>query len=167
MGQGYKMVCPKCGYEFNASFGVGMMFPAVYDETIQEGKRGELGEELQKFLLEHPDGAINASYVVSMCKKCGWLENIMDLSMYLPKNGFKPNKAKVRWSVAYPGTGIEYVAPWDLSNKEHYELFAKYPHKCKRCGGDVEIFKEKERNYFRCPHCKIRLQDTGAILCWD
>lgn len=164
MGQGYSMVCPKCGYEFNASFGVGMMFPAVYDETVQEGKRGELGEELQKFLLEHPDGAINASYVVGACKKCGELENLMDLSMYLPKENSKPDKPKGRWSVSMPFDRAEYVSPMDL--KAHYELVAKYSHRCKHCGGDVKIFTEKTIGRIKCPHCKLRLEETGLIL-WD
>ena len=140
------------------------MFPAVYAETVAKGKRGELGAELQKFLLEHPDGAIDASNVVGVCKKCGALENLIDLSMYLPTEGYTPEKPKGRWSVAFPADDIDYVAPSDLQGD--YALFARYPHRCKQCGGEMKIFTEETIGRIKCPRCKLRLEETGGIL-WD
>ena len=60
MGTGYTRKCPKCGFEFHSSTGVGFLFPKVYAETVQKAKEGELGEELKSFFAEHKDGAINA-----------------------------------------------------------------------------------------------------------
>ena len=165
MGVGYDLVCQKCGYSFEAWLGIGRMYPAVYEETVQKGKRGELGEELQKFLLENPSGAIDISCVVGACKKCGELHNIDDLSMYLPKKGLKPDKPKGRWSVSMPFEGAEYVSPMDL--KAHYELVAKYPHKCKHCGGEIKIFTEKTIGRIKCPHCHEKLVKGDKLIMWD
>lgn len=168
MGMGYQIACTKCGYNFTVMFGVGMMFPRAYEKTVQQAKSGELGEEIQNFLLEHPDGAIDVSAVMGVCKNCGRLENITDLSMYLPKENFSPPETQGRWSVAAPFTETKYVSPWDL--KTHYELFAEYPHKCKHCGGELEIFTEKDAKHglsnLKCPLCHATL-NMNANLLWD
>ena len=168
MGMGYRIACTKCGYNFTAFFGVGMMFPQAYEDTAQQAKRGELGEEIQKFLLEHSDGAIDVSAVMGVCKKCGRLENITDLSMYLPKKDFVPAETQGRWSVAAPFPESKYVSPWDL--KSHYNFFAEYPHKCKHCGGKVKIFTEKDVKHglsdLKCPRCHNELNINAGLL-WD
>ena len=158
------------------------MFPEVYEETVQQAKLGELGAELKKFFDEHPDGAIDVSYALGLCKTCGELYTVKDLSMYLPKDDFSPAKRQSHWSVAAPFTGAEYVSPTDL--KEHYELFAKYPHECK-CGGEMKIFNEDdfqktrhsmetsfptfvtEIRDFDCPCCHGKLLVEGYTMLWD
>lgn len=182
MGCGYDLHCKRCNYNFAVSFGVGFMFPEVYEETVQQAKRGELGAELKKFFTEHPDGAIDVSYALGVCQKCGELYAVKDLSMYLPKDDFSPAKRQSRWSIAAPFTGVEYVSPMDLV--EHYELFAKYPHKCK-CGGEMKIFTEdyfKKIRYsvdtdfptliteirdFDCPRCHGKLVVGSGRILWD
>lgn len=165
MGQGFNMVCPKCGYGIEAWLGVGMMYPLTYEKTIAAAEIGALGEQMANFLQEHPDGAIDASYVVGRCKKCGELENLMDLSMYLPKENFKPDKPKGRWSASMPFEEAEYVSPWDL--EEPYELFARYPHRCKKCGGEMKLFTEETIGRIKCPRCKLRLEETAPPILWD
>ena len=39
MGQGYGFICKKCGYEYRATTGAGMLFPIVYEETVEDIKK--------------------------------------------------------------------------------------------------------------------------------
>ncbi|MBQ3336516.1 MAG: hypothetical protein IJG80_03845 [Selenomonadaceae bacterium] len=164
MGTGYTLHCKECGYNFDAFFGVGFLFPSVYKETMEAAKNGALGEKLQRFLTENPNGAIDVSNVVSVCKKCGEIENVLDLTMYFPKKGFSPVKPQGRWSVAFPFIGEDYVTPWDL--QEHYKVFVKYPHKCKRCGAEVELVTEEHLEKINCPNCHKSLS-VEDIINWD
>ncbi len=168
MGTVYPMICDKCGHNFRASFGVGFLFPSVYAEVTVSAKSGELGAELKKFFTEHPNGAIDVSNIFGVCKQCGEFDNVKNLSMYLPADDFSPAERQGRWSVAFPFERAEYVAPKDL--KEHYKLFAKYPHKCKHCGGEMEIFNEDDfavKDNFECPRCHNKLVPGDEIIFWD
>ena len=182
MGCGYNLHCEKCDYRSQVYFGVGLMSPEVYEKTVQQAKLGELGAELKNFFAEHPDGAIDISYSLGVCKKCGEIYTVEDLSMYLPKDNFSPYKNHGSRSVAAPFHGAEYVSPTDL--KEHYELFAKYPHEC-RCGGEMKIFNEddfqkiryttdtgvimgiSEIRDFDCPRCHGKILVGSGTILWD
>lgn len=162
MGAGCTMKCGKCGYEFRKSSGVGFLFPTVYAETVQKAKDGELGQELQDFFKEHEDGAIDAEGVTLRCSECGAYESGMDLTMYVP-NDKKPEKIQHgRWSVAAPYDGADYVSWTDL--EEYYTEFAKYPHKCKKCGGSMSILDDGAD--MPCPECGEMLEPTDFIM-WD
>ena len=62
MGQGYSLCCKKCGYNINVNLGVGFMFPRVYEETLENAKAGKLGRNVQQFLKDHPDGALDCDW---------------------------------------------------------------------------------------------------------
>ena len=166
MGQGYVFKC-KCGYSFEPWLGVGIMFPMQYQELKEAAIKGDLGKEIKDFFAEHPEGAIDADTVVARCRKCGKYECVSNLSMYFPKDNTK-KKEKGRWSVAMPFEGEDYVAPWDL--QESYELYAKYPHKCEACGGDMDIISEEdlEQNGLICPICGKPIKyDPDDVIMWD
>ncbi len=162
MGSGYTKTCPKCGFGYHSSTGVGFMFPMVYVETVQKAKSGELGKELQEFFKEHKDGAINAEYVDLCCENCGHLTGNMDLTMFVP-NEKKPKKIKHgRWTVGMSFEDVDYVDSSDL--EEFYTEYAKYPHKCEKCGGRMKILANHAE--MLCPECKVPLEITNFI-CWD
>ena len=162
MGSGCTKTCPKCGFEFYSSTGVGFMFPKVYAETIKKAKDGELGTVLQNFFKDHVDGALDVEYVNLCCEKCGQLDVGMDLTMYIHKRK-KPEKIEHgRWSVAAPFEGAEYVSWSDL--ERYYDEYAKYPHKCVKCGGNMKILKDDAE--MLCPECKVPLETTNFIM-WD
>ena len=162
MGLGYIRTCPKCGFEYQFSTGVGLMFPKVYAETVQKAKSGELGKELQEFFKEHEDGAINAECVNLCCGNCGHLTNDMDLTMYVP-NENKPEKLEhSRWTVFMSFEDTEFVDKSDL--EEFYTEHAKYPHKCEKCGGNMKVLSEDSE--MMCPECKVPLEITNHF-CWD
>ena len=170
MGQGNEYRCEECGYSMTAAYGAGMMYPTVYRETIEKGRAGKLGEKLKTFLAEHPEGAVNCGNSMIRCTKCGSIESEQNLSMYLPKDGDPVPEEKGIWSVAMPQEDIAFVCPWDLPG--HYRLYARYPHRCSKCGGKARVISERKLDEgvadgtVRCPRCGGRLRSMGMIL-WD
>ena len=162
MGSGYTMRCPKCSYKFHAITGIGFMFPKGYEETVRKAKHGDLGIGIQTFFLEHKDGAINAENVTLCCTKCGELAYGKDLTMYLPKRKMSEKKERARRSVTTLDNDIVYVSWMDM--EENYTEFAKYTHKCEKCGGDMRILDENEE--VLCPSCKVPLEVKEHIM-WD
>lgn len=163
MGTGYRYKCKKCGYTFSQMNGVGLLFPAVYAETIQRAKEGELGGQMQQFLEEHPDGAVNAENATLCCNSCGALTTDLDLTMYIPKRNCTSKVKNTRWSVGISFEGHEYVTPADL--EKFYEEYAKYPHKCEKCSGEMSVMRDDEE--LVCPECKIPLSPKADIIMWD
>ena len=104
----------------------------------------------------------NAKRVVVCCEKCGNLGCATDLTMYVPNNR-KPEKIEHgRWSDAFGFEGADYVSWTDLD--EYFVEYAKYPHKCDKCGGTMRILKEDDE--IVCPECKVPLE-TADIIMWD
>ena len=115
MGQGNTYHCARCDYSFEAYLGVGMAFPMVYRETVEKAKLGKLGRTLQRFLQDHPDGAIDCENHVILCSRCGQLKCGPGLDMYVPKKGHDPAAEQHGiWSTAMPFDDESYVVPWDL-----------------------------------------------------
>ena len=152
MGNGLVMRCPKCGFEFSTSEGVGFLFPMVYKETIQKAKNGELGDELKGFFEKNPHGAINAESVTLCCDQCGALSIGKDLTMYIPKDSQDQDSAENR----------SYIFERELESD--YREVMKYPHKCEKCGGDMHRVKWSE--VLKCPDCKVTMEEVTRIL-WD
>ena len=141
------------------------MFPHVYEETIKDGKDGKLGKDIQEFLKEHPDGALNAEQDAYRCGSCGRYASEPVLTMYLPKDpGKKPEKEKGRWSVSFPGDGLNYVSSMEL--KSDYKVYKVHPHFCAECGSRMKRMTARElKADLCCPECGEQLE-TSTFL-WD
>ena len=165
MGCGYGFRCKKCGYHFDAMLGVGMLFPIVYEETVKAGREGKFGEEIQHFLKEYPEGALNAENAAYRCGKCGRDAAEPVLTMYLPKDpGKEKDPEKGRWSVAFPGEGIDYVAPYELETE--YKVHKIHPHFCSACGGRMRRMADRElKAGLRCPECGEMMEPSYEL--WD
>lgn len=87
MGTGLVYVCRHCGREFQAYLGVGMMYPQVRQQAMNDARSGELGEKAKRFFAEHPDATINAQNVIAQCEDCGNYEMVMDMTMHAAKDG--------------------------------------------------------------------------------
>ena len=144
MGQGGNYRCNKCGYELNAWTGVGFLYPMVCEENTEKAKKGELGEKLQKFFEEHPDGKLDCSKVLLRCEDCGAYDVVLALAMYIPKDGTKPNDAI-----------------WDLDG---YKKIGSYKHVCEACGGNMK--KVKKESELICPECGEQLELVDEVM-WD
>ena len=170
MGTGYTLRCKKCGYRISGNLGVGFFFPKAYQETMMAAREGKLGERIQRFLEEHPDGALKAETVFLQCEECGKLTCGMDLSMYI-RNPEMPRKEHGRWSVAMPFEEEDYVSPMELED-EGTDQFYDYGNLCEKCGKpmkpitDNDLMKNRERTEIACPKCKEWLW-IDKMLMWD
>ena len=71
MGDGYDFVCKKCKKEYSVMHGIGMMYPTIYQETIEDAKNGKYGSEWQELISSSKYIAINAEREVYICSSCG------------------------------------------------------------------------------------------------
>lgn len=166
MGQGRTVKCGNCGYEFTAMYGVGFLYPYEYKETIERGRKGELGRKVREFLEEHPDGALDISLTAMQCGSCGKLDNKMKLNMYLRReDAVEDEENPGRWSVPVPAENVEYVIPWELGKK--HRLHKRYQHVCSRCGGKMKYLKEGScLQALPCPKCHSVMNEV-SFLHWD
>ena len=144
MGIGFELVCRRCRYSFRIGFGIGLLFPQVYRETIQAAWEGKLGSEVQDFLRDSPQGALDCEQVLLQCTSCGALDSGPDLSMYLPEDepaADKPSEDEPEGSLPCPLEDIPCVEPWEL--KANYQLVKPYGHVCKECGSEMRVIKEE------------------------
>ena len=145
MGKFFTFHCKNCGHNLKFYFGIGGMYPQTYQEVLNDAIVGNLGAEIQKFLIENPKGVIDVSRVLAVCNNCGHSKMVRDLTMYLPKENFSPQN--------------DYPLPDDFEN--NYCAVKKYQHKCGYCGEDVEIITEKNflqtEIHLPCPNCNFEM----------
>ena len=150
MGINYDCKCSQCGFEGYFSVGVGMLFPRVYQKTMEQARAGMMGEILQNFLTRFPDGVLNAETVAKVCLNCGTIDSVQDLSMYIPKKDIeKPNPDDAIWNL-----------------EAYYELYSAYPHKCDKCGADCDTVSDREAEKMKCPLCHAEMKITPYLF-WD
>lgn len=158
MGQEFEVRCNKCGYVFEACLGIGMTFPAVYEENVKRMKCGKLGLEAKAFFEQYLNGVINSEQVVARCKECGNYDVVDDLTMYIPKeNANIPDE-------------VGYVFAEDI--KESYVKYMDYPHKCSECGGSSKVYKSFEKKAYngtlKCPKCDGMMGlNLEQLMMWD
>lgn len=165
MGAGYVIKCnnPFCKFERHLFAGIGMRFPAIYEEVLEKARKGEFSQEHADFLREHPDGALDAERKIFQCKCCGYYFTDYDLSMYLPKDGIEKNPSKGRWSVAFPAEGRHYVSPYALSSG--YKLYRAQSHYCPKCNGEAIETEDVKDVSEKCPNCGKKLEVHSVL--WD
>lgn len=158
MGQGLSVKCNKCGYDFDAWLGIGMLFPNLYKENVKKMKRGEFGTEAKIFFEKYPNGVINSEQAVSKCTKCGNYDVVDDFTMYMPKDG-----------VTVPDE-VAYILAEEI--KESYVKYMDYPHKCSKCGGRSKVYKSFEKKAYKgelkCPKCDgFMMINPAQMIMWD
>lgn len=139
-----------------------MLYPKVYNDTIQEIKSGMYGEVIRAFMKNNPDGAVDCSNIITKCIKCNKLEHKKALTMYLPKQGYKKRNRGI-WSVSMPFIGVNFVDTDEL--KEYYNEYAQYEHRCIECGAKVEKITEDDflKEKIKCPQCGGVFEYRGVI----
>ena len=70
MGMGYSYKCKKCGHEYSVFLGVGMMYPQVYRQKLDEIAEGAYGKEWMILFHKTPYAAINAEKIIYICSSC-------------------------------------------------------------------------------------------------
>lgn len=154
MSDGYTIRCRKCGYEFTAFLGIGMLFPVVYEETVSKIRKGKYGKEYKQFFEEHPNAAVNCENEAAVCTGCGRFECVKNLSLYLPKDENKK-------------TGQGYKMACDL--EEDYVKCMEYEHKCSVCRSPmkfIDLLEEMRNGKVSCPECGDEMELSGSLN-WD
>ncbi len=156
MGKFFTFRCENCGHKLKFYFGIGGKYPETYQEILNSAIVGNLGAEIQKFLIDNPSGVIDVSRVLANCKNCGHHEMVRDLTMYLPKENFFR----------------EEIFPLPFEFEKNYNLAKKFQHKCSYCGESVEVVTEK--NFLRteikllCPNCDCEMvKSKSGSGHWD
>ena len=158
MGKGLSWICPNCGYEFSAVLGLGFRYPRVCHQLVQKARAGAYGAEWQDLVETYPGTFLDGDRVLLRCENCGSYDNEALLTAYIPKDAelqAKPIPEK-QWIVA--------------PEKEGYELYGVYEHRCKDCGGKMRAFSMQDvlKNKVDkiCPRCKTALK-LNEFYCWD
>lgn len=155
--------CKKCHFDFAAYVGFGLQYDSVYRKTVEKMRNGAYGQQAQEFFEAFPNGGISCIRVVVQCSKCGHLDNVFDMTMYVPKDDYDPA----------PNQDIVFAAD-GIIDPPYYEEFDKFHHKCSICGGDAQIvpgfdetLEHKGPEYqVRCPNC-LEMMDIELVGCWD
>lgn len=157
MGKGLSWICPNCGYEFSAELGVGFRYPWVCHQLIQKARAGAYGAEWQDLVETYPGTFLDGHLVLLRCENCGSFDNEALLTAYIPKDAelqAKPIPEK----------------QWTVPEKEGYELYGVYEHRCKDCGGKMRALSEQEiwenKGEKICPRCKTALK-RNDVYRWD
>jgi hypothetical protein len=157
MGKGLSWICPNCGYEFSAVLGLGFRYPRVCHQLVQKARAGAYGAEWQDLVETYPGTFLDGDRVLLRCENCGSYDNEALLTAYIPKDAelqAKPIPEK----------------QWTVPEKEGYELYGVYEHRCKDCGGKMRVFLEQElfekKDDEICPRCKTALK-LKDFYWWD
>ena len=164
MGHGYGFICEKCGYEYRATTGAGMLFPIVYEETVEDIKKGKYGKERQRIMLKEPYAAVAAEEELYICSNCGNWKVAQNLSIYRPKDAEQIAKTEFGIKTAEEWGYVPYVMDDDLESD--YELVKTYVHKCGRCRQIMHIADETESGNLKCPKCGT-MNEAETEIMWD
>ena len=173
MGYGLNVSC-KCQNK-ELMLGVGLGFPMVYEETMDDIKSGKYGKEMKDLVNSTELVAVDATSEIYFCEKCGDVECLQPLDLYAPKDAEKIKKRIVgRWSAAEPQHNetieelgeLPYWTPRDDVENGDYVLLKEYIHVCPKCGGIMKKITEEELEKKKCPKCKERYEISAGCL-WD
>lgn len=161
MGAGTVLNCQDCGYQCNVRTGVGKRYSMTYREEIQAMKAGKYGKTRADFLAAHPDAVIDVAYKVVICPECGAFENVMDLSIYVPREG----KNKDGYWVDEDGL---IIPEWDF--QAHCNKMMDYPRKCLDCHHTMVDCADEValamQGQLKCPKCHGKMEVNGMMM-WD
>lgn len=157
MGAGFSFTCKKCGNEYRAFFGSGMMYPSIYERVMGEIQSGKYGAELQELSNAIPYVAVDAENTVYYCKDCVIWEVSPNLSLYAPRD------------MEYIQREIERFGhspyPWKSTLRSHYRIIKRYYHKCDKCGHRMRQLSLSDISSLPCPKCGEK--NEGCMVLWD
>ena len=164
MGSGFEYKCSKCNKEYGITLGIGMMYPVVYKELVDDVKNGAFGEEWKQLFDETENVAVDAENRVYICHDCGsWIEE-KGLSLYVADNEYALKDVKKGLPIFYGDDSI----PAMMGQKPKYRLLKEYEHKCKKCCAKMREASKEELYSLPCPDCGAKPDpDSIGFVNWD
>lgn len=163
MGEGHIIKCSNCGTEYMVDTGIGMLFPKVYGDTVEDIKAGKYGEEAKELFMSKPYKAVDCEYDLYVCECGNWnVEENLDIYEISDESRMKER---------YPAEeGHGYVMREDL--EEYFKLIMPHVHVCERCGKPMKRIKRPDyyvRQYgLKCPDCGTKNKaDLSTRILWD
>lgn len=168
MGEIYECNCKKCEYKFTYYDGLGFRFPYEYRKTVSLIKDGKYGEEAKKFFEENEYAAVNVNPSLTICDECKEYVQMLDLGLYLPKDGYVPSNKKTRWNAGDAEEIKDYVTSYDLTR--HYKRILSIKQYCPTCGKEIKkvsnLQQKIRKRKMKCPKCNEEMSiDFGGF--WD
>lgn len=158
VGEGYKLVCEKCGYSVNVYHGIGFRHFSIEEEKYDEIKSGKHGQELQNFLNNNSTAGVHISYGIYLCEKCGEIKSDLKIDLCVLKPEFlnllKEDEKQRISSKSIEDTEIGLIYDIAMTKKQY----------CDKCNSIMNLVVKP--NQLCCPECNIKLR-TGERFCWD
>lgn len=164
MGSGYDFKCKKCKTKYSAMPGIGMMYPKVYQEVVEDIKNGKYGPECQEIMNSEEFVAVNAEREIYICNECKHWETDLNLALYRPKNAEAIRTKQYGIKTVEEWGYVPYVMGYDL--KAEYSLVEVFVHKCKKCRKRMHNATDEELQTLPCPKCGTE-NATSGLLMWD
>lgn len=169
MGQGFIYKCSKCELETMVTLGVGMLFPDVYQDVLEDAKAGKYGSEWKELANKSEFVAVDATQKFYLCPRCGNWKVDYDLSLYEPFDEDHIRSKQYGIKTVAEWGDVPYASPQDLSND--YSEIAHYVHKCDKCDSAMLEVKEKQFDHLqeiklKCPQCG-ELNEINNMILWD
>lgn len=166
MGHGIALKC-KCNTHY-IHLGVGMMYPQVFFESLQDARNGKLGEDIQKATEGKQYLAIDAESKFYYCTECGYWEVNGANDLYEPKNTEAYKLVRFGEKTIEEWGEIPYAFGNDFKD---YNLLFKYKHTCPKCGTEMKNPKtigKRVLSKIRCQECGGKMEEDGlGMIMWD
>ena len=178
MGYGVNIHC-KCRDQ-ELWLGVGMAFPMVYQETMEDIRSGKYGKEMAKLANETELVTVDAELTPYLCESCGLVEANPCLDLYKPNDIEAARKAVIgNWTAAEPRSNktVGELGDWPYwtppsndeddfgENEGNYVLLKEYEHMCPECKKLMKKVTDDFEN-IKCPKCGEKYQTFPGVL-WD
>ena len=166
MGCGTVLKCSKCHKEYEILTGIGMLYPLVYSELLDDIKNGKYGKEWQDIALKTPHVAVDAEKHVYSCRKCGAWKTEEGLSIYEPDDYESLNTKRYGHIPVEERGDDPFVLA--MNHKKDYHVVKRYVHKCDKCGSRMHRVNENEFHDLPCPECGGKPEKGyNSIILWD
>lgn len=174
MGCGGRIV--RCGcQEESVLDGVGMGLPSLYQETVRKIRDGKFGNEIKNIVENVRIFTVDVTDAMYHCKKCGHLETMQILNIYVPKDIEKFKKKEVgNWTAGEPRWkstieelgGVPYWYP-DYDSRNDFVMIYGYKHMCHVCGKKMNLVVPEKIANEKCQKCGKNYEVEELGILWD
>ena len=162
MGGGTCFSCNQCGHKDTVCFGIGFLFPQLYQDVVEKIRKGKYGREWKQVFESEPGAAVDVEMQLYVCPECGTYKQDLNLSLYKPAPDADYIQEWILSGRKYD-MDMKYVTPYILT--KDYRQLKRYVHKCHACGKRMHQYRVGDR--LACPKCKKGEMEPAGDILWD